>query len=214
MDYSAYASQLLAACKKMTQAGMTVGTWGNISVRIDENTFMLTPSGMNYETLKAEDLVVLNMNDEVVYGNRKPSVEHNLHRKIFQARKDVNAIIHNHAVYSTAFAIAKTDIPAASEELVQIVGEGVKCAKYALPGTLELAENVVEALGSSNAALLVNHGAVSVGGSLDHAFTIAQVVEKTAQTVIFARIVGSPNIITHDDCIAMQKFVATKYGQK
>lgn len=213
MDYSVYGKELLAAGRRMANAGMTVGTWGNISLRIDEETFMITPSGMNYDTLKEEDLVVMNMNDEIVSGNRKPSIEHTMHRKLYEARPDVNAVIHTHAIFSTAFAIAKADIPAASEELVQIVGEGVKCAKYALPGTPELAEYVAEALGSNNAALLVNHGAVSVGKSMDHAFAIANVLEKTAQTVIYAKIIGSPNIISHEDSLAMQEFVATKYGQ-
>lgn len=214
MKYGNYAKKILEACHKLANKGMTVGTWGNISIRIDSDTFILTPSGMNYDSLTEEDFIIMNMNDEIIYGKRKPSVEFVLHRKIYQSRTDVNAVIHTHSVFSTAFAVDKIDIPAASEELVQIVGEGVKCAKYALPGTAELANNVVEALSKRNAALLVNHGAVCVGTSIDHAFKIAEVVEKTAQTVIYARIIGTPNIITHEDCLAMQEFVATKYGQQ
>jgi len=193
MEYKKYAEMLLSGCKRMVAAGMTVGTWGNISVRIDEDTFMITPSGIDYSTLNLEDFVIMNMKGEVVSGKRKPSIEHNLHRKILQNRKDVNAVIHAHAIYSTAFAIAKKDIPAASEELVQIVGEGVRCAKY---------------------ALLVNHGAVFVGPSLDYAFIVAQVVEKAAQTIILSKLIGEPNIIPHEDVIVMRNFLATKYGQK
>ncbi|AKI97042.1 class II aldolase/adducin family protein [Kosmotoga pacifica] len=214
MLYAEHATKVLEACRIMVERGLTVGTWGNISKRVNENAFIITPSGMDYATLKEEDMVVMDLDGKVIWGNRKPSIEFNLHAKIYQARSDVNAVIHTHPVFSTAFAIAKMDIPPVSEELVQIVGEGVKCAKYALPGTTELAENAVEALEDRNAVLLINHGTIYVGKSLEHAFKIGEVVEKAAQTIIYAKILGIPNVISHEDCLAMQEFVATKYGQK
>jgi len=206
--------QILNACHRMEDRGMTVGTWGNISVRVDENHFLITPSGMSYGSLQTQDMVMIDMQGNIVEGNRKPSIENGLHRGVYMARKDVGAVIHTHPQFSTAFAIARKEIPAVSEELVQIIGEGVKCARYALPGTEELAQNAVEALGNRNAVLVANHGAVCVGSDLDTAFIVAEVLEKAARTIIYANIVGEPFVIPHDDCMAMQDFVAHKYGQR
>ncbi|OAA25561.1 class II aldolase/adducin family protein [Kosmotoga sp. DU53] len=214
MHYGEHAKEILKACKMMVARNFTVGTWGNISKRIDRNTLIITPSGMNYAILKAEDMVVMDLDGKIIQGNRRPSIEYNLHAYIYKARDDINAVIHTHPIFSTAFAIAKMDIPPVSEELVQIVGEGIKCAKYALPGTTELAKNAVESLEDKNAVLLVNHGTICVGKSLDHAFKICEVVEKAAQTIIYAKILGTPNVISHEDCVIMREFVATKYGQK
>ena len=154
------------------------------------------------------------MKGNTIDSKRKPSIEHALHRTIYRHRPDVGAVIHTHPQYSTAFAIARKDIPAVSEELIQIIGEGVKCAEYALPGTEELAANVVSALGNNNAALLANHGAVCVGGDLSDAFKVAEVLEKSAKTIIMATILGTPKVISHDECLKMQDFVKNHYGQK
>jgi L-fuculose-phosphate aldolase len=198
----------------MEDCGMTVGTWGNISVRVDDNHFLITPSGMKYSTLAEQDMVLLDMTGKIVNGIRKPSIENGLHRMIYRARSDVQSIVHTHPKFSTAFAIARKEIPAVTEELIQIIGEGVKCARYALPGTEELANNTVDALGDRNAALLANHGAVCVGASMDSAFLVAEVLEKAAQAIIFATIVGTPFVISHEECIAMREFVNHSYGQR
>jgi L-fuculose-phosphate aldolase len=198
----------------MEDCGMTVGTWGNISVRVDDHCFLITPSGMKYSTLTEQDMVLMDITGKTITGIRKPSIENGLHRKIYCARSDVQAIVHTHPKFSTAFAIARKEIPAVSEELVQIIGEGVKCARYALPGTEELANNTVDALGDRNAALLANHGAVCVGTSLDSAFLVAEVLEKAAQAALFATIVGTPFVISHEECVAMREFVNHSYGQR
>lgn len=205
--------QILNTCQKMEKDGMTVGTWGNISVKIDDQHFFITPSGMSYSTLQVSDFVKMNMSGQTFDSCRKPSIEFLLHTRIYQARKDVKAIIHTHPQYSTAFAIARMDIPPVSEELVQIIGEGVKCAKYALPGTEDLANNAVEALEDRNAVLLANHGAVCVSESLEKAYTISQVLEKSSQTIIYAKIIGTPYVINHEECLIMQDFARNKYGQ-
>jgi L-fuculose-phosphate aldolase len=214
MDRNEFANEVLQACRKMQAGGMTVGTWGNISVRISNESFLITPSGMSYDSLDIEDIVMVSMNGQTVNSKRKPSIEHSLHRMIYLARPDVGAVIHTHPQYSTAFAIAREPIPPVSEELVQIIGEGVRCANYALPGTKELADYVVEGLGKNNAVLLANHGAVCVGESLAGAFKVAEVLEKAAKTIILARIIGTPQIISHEDCSKMQDFARNHYGQR
>ncbi|WP_292594047.1 class II aldolase/adducin family protein, partial [Mesotoga sp. UBA5847] len=148
MNREEFAGLVLDACRRMEDQGMTVGTWGNISVRVNDETFLITPSGMSYGCLKTEDIVMADMEGNTIDSKRKPSIEHGLHRMIYKHRSDVGAVIHTHPQYSTAFAIARKDIPAVSEELIQIIGEGVRCAAYALPGTEELAVNAVSALGN------------------------------------------------------------------
>lgn len=199
---------------KMWNRSLTVGTWGNISCRDPETgKIYITPSGMDYQELETEDIVVFNQEGEKVEGKRKPSIEASMHIAIFQARNDVNAIIHTHPTYSTAFAVTENEIPPISEDFVQIVGDKVECAEYALPGTEELAENVVEALQDRNAVLLLNHGTLYTGPDMDFAFKISDVVEKTAQTYLLSKNLGEPRFIPEDDIEAMQEFVKNEYGQ-
>ncbi len=214
MNRNFCSAQLLAACHRIETSGMTVGTWGNISIRVDTTHFLITPSGMKYSLLEGRDMVLMDMDGRVVESNRKPSIENALHRGIYSARPEVQAVLHTHPKYSIAFAIARKDIPPVCEELVQIIGEGVRCAAYALPGTEELAKNAVKALGDRNAALIANHGAVCVGESIDKAFLVAEVLEKSAQAILYATLLGTPHILSHEDCVAMRDFVTHSYGQR
>ncbi|MTI58912.1 MAG: class II aldolase/adducin family protein [Firmicutes bacterium] len=199
---------------KMCQRSLTVGTWGNISYRDPESgNIFLTPSGMDYQKLGTNDIVVYNAKGEIIEGKRKPSIEWSMHLAIFAAREDVNAIIHTHPTYSTAFAITDTSIPPVSEDFVQIVGDSVECAEYALPGTKELGEYAIKALASKNAVLLTSHGTLCVGPNMDFAFKVCDVVEKTAYLYLMSKNLGEARMIPPADIKAMQDFVKTKYGQ-
>jgi L-fuculose-phosphate aldolase len=105
------------------------------------------------------------------------------------------------------------EIPGISEDFVQIVGNKVICAEYALPGTMDLANNVVKGLGERNAVLIPNHGTVCVGTSIEGALKICHVVEKSAQIYILAKSIGTPQIISDADIEAMQNFARNHYGQ-
>jgi len=209
-----YLKQVVDGGMEMVNRGLTVGTWGNISVRDPEtNLFYIKPSGMVYEEITTEDVVVMNSDKEIVSGTRKPSIEFDLHISIMNARSDVNTVIHTHPIYSSAFAIAVEEIPGVSEDFVQIVGDKVICSDYALPGTPELAVNVVKGLGDRNAVLIPNHGTVCVGESVQGALKICHVVEKTAHTYILAKSIGTPQLISDEDIKAMQYFAKNHYGQ-
>ncbi len=203
------------AGKEMFKRSLTVATWGNISVRDPESEYIvITPSGMDYEACVPDDMVVFDKDGRVVAGERRPSIEKDLHIRIYQHRPDVNAIIHTHPVYSTVFAVTRQGIPAITEEFAQVVGYTVKCAEYAMPGTKELAENAVRALGKERAVLLASHGAVCVGPDMETAFKISDVLEKTAQILILSRTIGTPRIISKQDVKVMQDFLKTGYGQR
>lgn len=199
---------------KMIEEGLTVGTWGNFSVRDPETGLIyITPSGMDYTTLRPDDVVVLDAQMNIVEGERVPSVEHPMHVAIYNARGDINAVVHTHPIYSTVLGVNHMELPAVSEDFAQIVGYKMSCSEYALPGTAELAQNVVKGLGKENGVLLPNHGTVLVGADMPSALTICHVAEKSAQIYILAKSIGTPHIIPDDDIAAMQDYVRNEYGQ-
>lgn len=211
---SDYLQQVVDGGMEMVRRELTVGTWGNISIRDTETGLIyIKPSGMPYESITPDDVVVMNSDKEIVWGKRKPSIEYGMHISIMNARPDVNVVIHTHPIYSSVFAVTLQEIPGISEDFVQIVGDKVICSEYALPGTPELAANVAKAIGERNAVLIPNHGTVCVGADVAGALKICHVVEKSAQIYILAKSVGTPHVISDEDIKAMQYFARNKYGQ-
>jgi len=207
---------LIESGKKMLGKGLTVETWGNISLR-DPQTgkIYLTPSGMDYSTLTEEDVVVFDASGNQIGGVRKPSMEKGMHLGILAKRPDVNAVIHTHPVYSQVFAVLGMPIPAIIDESAQVFGEEVPVAKYGLPGSRELASHVIEALGmESNACLMANHGAVCVGGTIDMAFRCCTVLEMTAQIYQLCLQIGKPNIIEPEQIAVMKELAKNYFNQK
>jgi L-fuculose-phosphate aldolase len=199
---------------RMLHSGLTVETWGNISVRDPETGLVyLTPSAMPYDVLKNEDIVLMNPDGSVKEGKRKPTVESAMHLEIYRVRPDVNAVIHTHPVESSVFGVLYRSIPPIIDEAAQVLGGEVKVTKYALPGTEELAANVVATLGSGAACLIANHGAVCVGKDIDTAFRVCEVLEMTAQIYRKALTIGEPNVISQDNVAYMKDFMEHHYGQ-
>ena len=200
---------------RMLHSGLTVETWGNISMRDPETGLIyLTPSGMPYDRIVPDDVVVMNSRCEIVEGKRKPTIEAPMHVGIMNMRPDVNAVIHTHPVDSQVFALLHMDIPPVIDEAAQLLHGTVRCAKYALPGTDELAENVLEALGDSPACLMANHGAVTVGADIDTAFKVCTVLEMTAKIYYMALCIGKPEPIDDEKVAFMVDFVTNHYGQR
>lgn len=212
MNYKRF---LIDACLRMVKSGLTVETWGNISVRDPESGYIyLTPSGMAYETLVEDDIVVMDVDGNRIEGERKPTIEHAMHLGIMKNRPDVNAIVHTHPVYSQVFALLHEDIPPVIDEAAQTLGN-VKVTEYALPGSPEMAQNAIEAIGKEGSAcLLANHGAVAVGKDMDTAFKVCTVLEMTAQIYYMARCIGKPMPIDAEKIAFMKEFVSKSYGQK
>lgn len=201
---------------RMLRGGYTVETWGNISARDPEtNLVYLTPSGMDYTTIQEEDIVVLDLEGNIVEGHRKPSIELDLHLHVYQSRPEVQAVVHTHPIYSTVFSCCGEDIPMVIDEAAQVLGDVCRTAKYGLPGSKELAENCVEALGKTgNACLLRSHGAVCVGKNMDTAFKVCKVLEVTAQIYQLIRSMGANYLPIPQQYInAMWDFAQNHYGQ-
>lgn len=200
---------------KMLLTNLTVGTWGNISCRVPgEDYIFITPTGMSYDSLIPDDIVVLDLRGNIISGTRKPSIEVPLHLAIYIARDDVQGIVHTHSAYATAMAVARREIPGAVEDLVQIVGGNVRVNEYALPGTEQLGINTVKAMDGRNAVLLANHGMLGVGRDLEEAFRVCQVVEKSAQVTLLAQLMGGVVELSQGDIDGMRNFYLKGYGQE
>ncbi|NLM96573.1 MAG: class II aldolase/adducin family protein [Halanaerobiaceae bacterium] len=200
--------------KKMLNSALTIGTWGNISLLLDNKEFFgITPSGMDYNQLTPEDIVIMDLAGNIVDGKKKPSIESPLHYTIYRERKDIKAVVHTHSIYASAMAAARKPIPAAVEDLAQIVGGSVRVAEYYLPGTEELGKAVVDALQDRYGALLANHGVVGIGRSLQEAMTVCEIIEKGARITIAAQGVGGVVELEQEDIDFMRNFFLNSYGQ-
>jgi L-fuculose-phosphate aldolase len=195
--------------------GLVTGTWGNVSARLPGTKYIaVTPSGRSYHSLAGEDIVITDLDGKVVKGRLTPSSELPMHLAIYQARTDVDAIIHTHSVFASSCAVARKNIPPIIEDLVQMAGGSIDVAEYALPGTRELADNVVRALGIKRAALLANHGMVCCAHSLSEALLMSELVEKAAQIYIYAQQAGGAYILDQDDVRVMHEFYLQHYRRR
>jgi L-fuculose-phosphate aldolase len=198
----------------MVEKGLTVGTWGNISVRDPETQLVyVKPSGMVYEDITPDDVVVFNLDGQIVSGHRKPTIEYQFHLGIMRSREEINYVIHTHPVYSAVMGELNEDLPGVSEDFVQLVGAKIVNCEYALPGTRELADNIVKSLGDRRAVMIPNHGTVCCGEDFKTVMKVCFVVEKCAHIYLLAKSAGTPHLISDEDILAMQDFARNHYGQ-
>ena len=207
--------QIVQTGRKINSGKLVEGPWGNISTRLDKKELVaITPSGRSYDTLKARDICLVDLNGKIIKSKYNPSSELALHLAIYKARPDVKAIVHTHSIYASACSAADQAIPAIMEDLVQIVGGEVAVAEYKLPGSEELAHAAVKALDDKSAALLSHHGVVACARSLQEAVTIANIVEKTAKIFVVAKQLGSIEALGADDIAVLRKFYLEKYSRQ
>ncbi|MFZ7101769.1 MAG: class II aldolase/adducin family protein [Peptococcaceae bacterium] len=212
--YSEEKLQVIEAGKQMLRNGWVVGTWGNISIRTEDGKCMvITPSGVDYELITPESMCVIDLKGNLVTGVR-PSIESELHLKIYQTRADVNAVIHTHSTYASALAALRITVPPVFDEMAQIIGGEIRTAEYALPGSRELADHCVKTLGNVMAVLLANHGAVCVAENLPGAFKICHVLEKVLESYILARSVGEPVVLKQEDVAFMRDYFTNVYDRQ
>lgn len=213
--YEQMSRDVIDAGRDMAAAGLVAGTWGNISVRVPGGDLVLiTPSGMPYHSLAVSDLVTVDLSGAPRAGHRRPSTELPLHLEIYRARPDVQAIMHTHSRYACALAVARLDLPPILEEQAQLAGGRVAVASYAPAGSEALAHHAVQALGSRNAVLLANHGLVGVGGNIQEAFLVCQIIEKACQIYILSRGLGQAHVLSNSEVRALQENFRAGYGQR
>jgi len=183
---------IIKIARQAVSCGLVLEKSGNFSIYDRANGVVyITPSGIFREVLTAEQVVLVDLDNNQLGGAGKASSETLMHLEIYKARDDVNAIVHTHSVFATAHAVANKPIEPWVVESLNYGGR-VDVAPFALPGTPELARNVAETLGRKNAVLLRNHGATCVGRDLDEAFLNALYLEDTAKICYIAAQLGNP----------------------
>lgn len=183
-------SAVLQAARQLAARGLTVGTSGNVSRRVGAEGLAITPSQRYAEDLTAEDILVVTFEGEPLAGEGLPSSETLMHAAVYQARPEVQAVVHSHPRYVSALAVAGQPIPPILEDQMFFLGGQIEVAPHAVSGSEELAGYAVQALGDRNACLLANHGAVTVGRDLRAAVTACEYLEKLAMAFLLASLLG------------------------
>ncbi len=205
--------ELIEYGKKLLEVGLTKGTGGNLSIFDRESQLMaITPSGIPFEAIKPEDIVLMNLQGEVVEGNRVPSSEWEMHLIQYRDRDDLDAVIHAHTTYATVLACLREGIPA-THYMIAVAGKDVRCAEYATYGTHELAVNAFEGMKDRRCVLLANHGILAGAQDLLNAFNIIEEVEYCAEIYYRARSIGEPVILPDEEMALMAEKFKT-YGQR
>jgi L-fuculose-phosphate aldolase len=208
---------VIEMAQEMARKGLVVGTAGNVSLRLKDPSgrelMAITPSGRYYDSLKVDDIVVVDFEGQRVEGELKASIETVMHIEVHKARKKVNAVVHAHPAFCSAIAVAGMDIPPLIDEQVIYIGGEIKVAQYALPGTPELAKNAVAALGPRNAVILANHGVLSVGRDMREALTICELAEEMAKIYVSAMSLGKVNLLPAEVVELEKAFFASVYGE-
>ena len=203
---------VIATCRELTRRGLTHGKSGNVSVRCDERQFFVSPSGMDYEVLQAEDIPLVDL-DGHWFGRCRPSSEWRFHRDIFESRHDVGAIVHTHSPRATALACTGRGIPAFHYMVAVAGGCDIRCAPYHGFGTQELSGGALAALQDRKACLLANHGVIATGADLPSALSLAGEVENLALQYCTALSLGEAHILDDAEMDRVVEKFRT-YGQQ
>jgi L-fuculose-phosphate aldolase len=173
----------------MATAGLATGSSGNVSARFGEH-ILITASGVPYAKIEADQVIEIDMGGRRLSGLGEPSSEWRMHIAIYEARPGVEAIVHTHSPMATAAAIALGSLPVPHDEGKILFGDAIPVSVHRDPGTRDLADAVVSALGDGSAALIAKHGAVAVGATLDAALERVIKIEETAHLFYLAKQYG------------------------
>tara|TARA_B100000579_G_scaffold138852_1_gene112865 strand:+ start:838 stop:1497 length:660 start_codon:yes stop_codon:yes gene_type:complete len=196
--------EVIKYAQKLNSTNLSPLRSGNVSVRAkkdDVDGFLLTPSGIKYETLKTDDIVFLSLREE--YNNLKmfnsslnPSSEWRFHQDIYRKKPMAKAIVHAHSPHATAVSAHGKAIPAFHYMVALAGGDDIKCAEYATFGTPELSINLLKALENRKACLMSNHGQLTFGPTLKQAFELAEEVENICHQYVITLKLGKPKILS------------------
>lgn len=196
------------------EMGLVAESSGNISMRIpDTDLIAVTPSGVRYADLVPSDIVVTDHSGTRVLGHREPTSETVMHRAVYATRPETAAIAHTHSPYATAFAVIHEPIPLVTNEGLGVRSTRIDVARFGVPGSLEIAEAVVEVLENNSdtqAVLLANHGLLTLGDDLASACRLAHEVELEARVYYLARTIGNVHTLSQ----AQLDTITESYGKR
>lgn len=192
------AEELVTFARRMNETGLNQGTSGNLSARLDRDTFLITPSGLAYERLEPEALVRMSMDGDA-QGSAVPSSEWRIHRDLYRVREDAGAILHAHSPWAMSLASLRRDLPPFHYMIVMAGGTTIRCAEYATYGTQELSDRALESLENRRACLLANHGLLCLESSLDRVFALTVEVETLCRVYLQCLAVGEPVLLDEEE---------------
>ena len=200
---------------ELPRAGLVTWTSGNVSGRDPETGYVvIKPSGVRYEDMVPEDMVVLDLQGNVVEGRLKPSVDTPTHLYVYRNRRDVNGMVHTHSPFATAFAANGRSIPVYLTAIADEFGGAIPMGAYAQIGGEQIGQEIVRSIGNSHAILMKNHGVFTVGPTVMAAVKAAVMTEDAARTVFYALQIGQPDEIPQDEVKRAHQRYLEKYGQK
>lgn len=192
--------------------GLVAYTSGNVSVRVKEHV-IIKPSGVPYSLLKPEDYVVVDLDGNIIEGNKKPSIDTATHLYLYRNIEWAKSIIHTHSTFSTVWAVAEKPIPVLCTAHADVFGEEIPLSEYAPVGSEAIAKAVLKVLGKSGVVLLRKHGVMVVGNSPDDAIKKAIFLEEVAKIAYFAQMMTVPVPLDKDEVERLYLQYHTKYGQ-
>ena len=184
MDIMQAKLEVIEAGKKLVEKGLIARTWGNVSCRINENEFVITPSGRSYESLTPDEIVLVKIEDLSYEGDVKPSSEKGVHASAYKLRPDCNFVIHTHQLNASVISVMGKDMPVENAEFAKTLGKVVPLASYGMPSTKKLKEGVYTAIEqnpASKAVIMSSHGAVCMGADCEDAFCVTQTLEDACE---------------------------------
>jgi L-ribulose-5-phosphate 4-epimerase len=192
--------------------GLVAYTSGNVSVRVKEHV-IIKPSGVPYSLLKPEDYVVVDLDGNIIEGNKKPSIDTATHLYLYRNIEWAKSIIHTHSTFATVWAVAEKPIPVLCTAHADVFGEEIPLSEYAPVGSEAIAKAVLKVLGKSGVVLLRKHGVMVVGNSLDDVIKKAIFLEEVAKIAYFAQTMTVPVPLAKDEVERLYLQYHTKYGQ-
>jgi len=206
------ASEIIDTCLKMESLGLNQGTSGNVSVRFNDG-MLITPSGISYDDMRVDDIVYVDR-DGIFEKGKVPSSEYGFHLICYAVRPDINSVVHNHAVNSTAVAILNRPIPPVHYMIAAAGSDYIPCVPYATFGTDRLSDYVRGGIMESKAILLQHHGMIACDISLKKALWLAVEIETAAKIYLkLLAVTDSPPVLSKDHMReVMDKF--DSYGLK
>ena len=214
MTARATARRMAECCRQLAARGLIAGQDGNLSVRLSPNRVLVTPAGLIKSLLRPSDMVEVDSAGRKRRGRRNPTSELDLHLRILRRRRDVAAVVHAHPPTATGFATAGEELDAfALPELIFLIGR-VPLVPYGTPGTPALADRVEPFLAEHDALLLANHGAVTLGRTLDEAWARMESLEHAALILWTARTLGRVTPLAHEAVEQLQRLRARAHRER
>jgi L-ribulose-5-phosphate 4-epimerase len=204
---------VIDAALTIKEYGLIALAGGNVSMRVETGDILVTPSGVNYDGMQDEDVILMGIEGNIKEGNMKPSADTEALLYIFKNMPEVNAIIHTHQTYATAVSLISNKLPVVTTTLPNVTLGEVNVAPYSIPGTLSMGIETVENINGKRAVILKHHGVITVGNDLKEAIYAAVYMEDTAKAYLAAKACGEPDVLSKKQSDELAE-VFKKVGQK